>query len=189
MMKTLTDEYRSHLAEMLAAVERCVYFLDGSCARISWPLTGDVLAGRKKEVELFMALSAVNERFAKLQDTLGAAMRHAALLAGESSDTFIRVLSHFEKVGVLSSIADWQEMRALRNSAAHEYGTDYNKTAEHFNTLHELSVRLYQVADLFAAYCRERLGVELGRTEFTEDVASIFKRNRLNQDVAMTTGS
>ncbi|MCI5129974.1 MAG: hypothetical protein D3904_00240 [Candidatus Electrothrix sp. EH2] len=75
-MRKNASEYRSCLAEMLVAVERCVYFLDGSCARLSWPLAGDELAHRNKEVELFMALSAVNERFAKLQDTLGAAMRH-----------------------------------------------------------------------------------------------------------------
>ena len=175
-MSRITSEYRSHLAEMLVAVERCVYFLDGSCARLSWPLSGDELAKRNKDVELFMALSAVNERFAKLQDTLGAAMRHAALLAGEPSDTFLRVLSHFEKVGVLSSIADWQEMRALRNLAAHEYGIDYNGTAEHFNMLHELSSRLYRVAGLFASYCRDTLGVEPKDTEFSTDFKRITER-------------
>lgn len=109
-MSSVMSRYRSHLAELLVAVERCVYFLNGSCAKLSWPLSGDELTGRNKEVDLFMALSAVNERFAKLQDTLGAAMRHAALLAGEPSDTFLLVLSHFEKVGVLSSVADWKGM-------------------------------------------------------------------------------
>jgi len=178
-MSRITSEYRSHLAEMLVAVERCVYFLDGSCARLSWPLSGDELAKRNKDVELFMALSAVNERFAKLQDTLGAAMRHAALLAGEPSDTFIRVLSHFEKVGVLSSIADWQEMRALRNLAAHEYGTDYNEIAEHFNMLHVLSTRLYRVSGLCASYCRDTLGVEPKNSDFTADFQKIVDQKAI----------
>ncbi len=172
-MNKNASEYRNHLAEMLVAVQRCVYFLEGSCKKLSWPLTGDDLTNRNKDVELFMTLSAVNERFAKLQDTLGAAMRHAALLAGEPSDTFLRVLAHFEKVGVLSSITDWQEMRALRNLAAHEYGIDYNGTAEHFNMLHELSSRLYSVAGLFVSYCQDTLDVEPENTEFSVDFRRI----------------
>ncbi|MCI5129975.1 MAG: hypothetical protein D3904_00245 [Candidatus Electrothrix sp. EH2] len=95
------------------------------------------------------------------------------LLAGEPSDTFIRVLPHFEKVGVLSSIADWQEMRALRNLAAHEYGIDYNGIAEHFNMLHVLSSRLYRVAGFFVSYCRDTLDIEPENTEFSADFRRI----------------
>lgn len=51
-------------------------------------------------------------------------------------------------------------MRTLRNLAAHEYGTDYNETAEHFNMLHDLSGRLYQISGLFSDYCRDTLGLE-----------------------------
>ena len=166
-------EYRVHLADLLVAIERCAYFLDGSCAKIAWPLSGNDLARHNKEIELFMALSAINERFAKLQDTLGAAMRHAALLAGEPSDTFIRVLSHFEKVAVIPAIDDWQEMRALRNMAAHEYGTNYDETAEHFNALHELVPRLYRVARAFVDYCRNALDVESSNNDFSADFRRI----------------
>ena len=54
-MTSLTAE-REHLANLLEATQRC------------------------KVVDLFESLAAFNERFAKLQDTLGAAMRHGALL-------------------------------------------------------------------------------------------------------------
>jgi hypothetical protein len=54
---------------------------------------------------LFEAMAAINERFAKLQDTLGAAMRHACILAGEPVDCFLKVLSFFmKKSGVLESV-------------------------------------------------------------------------------------
>jgi len=44
------------------------------------------LFSRKKDNDLFEALAAINERFAKLQDTLGSAMRHSLLLSGEPAD-------------------------------------------------------------------------------------------------------
>lgn len=40
----------------------------------------------------------MNERFAKLQNTLGAALRHAALLAGEATDTFLPTLAFYAKI-------------------------------------------------------------------------------------------
>lgn len=60
-------------------------------------------------------------------------MRHAAILAGERADTFLHVLSFFEKINVLKSMDAWQSMRALRNLAAHEYEIDYVEIAGNFN--------------------------------------------------------
>ena len=79
---------QEHLASLLEAVQRCVYFLATSDRRIPWPLTGETLTQRQKDNDLFEALAAVNERFSKLQDTLGSAMRHALILLGEQVDSF-----------------------------------------------------------------------------------------------------
>ena len=68
-----------------------------------------------KDIALFELLAAINERFAKLQDTLGAAMRHATVLSGEPSNTFLKVMSFYEKAGVLVSITAWQLCRTTRN--------------------------------------------------------------------------
>jgi hypothetical protein len=83
----------------------------GRFRRIVWQAT-------RKDVALFESLAAINERFAKLQDTLGAAMRHAVLLAGERADTFLRVLAFYEKIGVIESVAAWQLCRTVRYLAA-----------------------------------------------------------------------
>jgi hypothetical protein len=48
----------------------------------------------------------------------------------------VRVLSFCEKVGIIAATEDWQACRSLRNRAAHDYGTDFVITAEHFNALH-----------------------------------------------------
>eukprot|EP01032_Pedospumella_encystans_P024301 gene24301-27489_t len=61
---------------------------------LQWPISGSFLAQNKKDKELFEALAAINERFAKLQDTLGAAMRHSLVLSGEQARVWLaRVLA------------------------------------------------------------------------------------------------
>ena len=107
MTSTALEAERAHLAGLLEAIQRCVYFLDASDRKHAWPLMPDDLATLKKDIALFESLAAINERFAKLQDTLGAAMRHAVLLAGERADTFLKVLAFYEKVGVLDSVTGW----------------------------------------------------------------------------------
>lgn len=135
---------KQHLAGLLEAIQRCVYFLNASDSTIPWPLTGQFLSARKKDNDLFEALAAVNERFAKLQDTMGVAMRHSLILSGEQADSFIKVLSIFEKNGVISSVDDCQIARTARNLAAHDYETDCDEVAEHFNTLHTIKPSLFK---------------------------------------------
>jgi len=163
---------RQHLAGLLEAIQRCVFFLDASARKITWPLTGQHLESHQKDVALFESLSSINERFSKLQDTLGAAMRHAALLSGESSETFLKVLSFYEKTGVIESIDSWQLCRTTRNLAAHDYGIDYAEIAEHFNALLELIPALYLNARRFLQYCDNNLGVTPAQGAFAESFDS-----------------
>lgn len=165
---------RRHLAELLEALQRCVYFLEASRRKIPWPLSATYLEEHRKDVEVFESLAAINERFAKLQDSLGAGMRHAALLSGESVDTFLRVLAFYEKTGVIESVEKWQLYRATRNLAAHDYELAHTEIAEHFNSLNELLPSLYADADRFHSYCRDSLKVEPVRGEFAGEFDSII---------------
>jgi len=160
---------RAHLSGLLEAVQRCVYFLDASNQKLSWPLQADELLHHKHDVALFESLAAINERFAKLQDTLGSAMRHAALLSGESVDGFLKILAFYEKVRVIASIETWQLYRAARNLAAHEYATDYAAIAEHFNTLHTLLPALYGDAGRFTDYCKQMLSISPESQDFAQE--------------------
>ncbi len=128
-----------HLAGLLEAIQRCVYFLDASSRKLNWPLTSELLEAQKKDIVLFEAMAAINERFAKLQDTMGAAMRHACILAGEPNESFLKMLSFYEKIGVLDSVASWQLFRTARNLAAHDYDIEYADIAGHFNSLKNLT--------------------------------------------------
>jgi hypothetical protein len=173
MTRAVLEAERAHLAGLLEAIQRCTYFLDASDHKLLWPLSAETLEKRKKDVALFESLAAINERFAKLQDTLGAAMRHAALLAGEPGDTFLKVLSFYEKAGVLESVASWQLCRTTRNLAAHDYETDYAEIAEHFNSLHALIPTLYGDAARFLRYCQAALGISAIHGDFAGEFRGI----------------
>jgi hypothetical protein len=165
----LLGNQKQHLASLLEAMQRCVYFLNASDSAVAWPLNGLQLQAEKKNVDIFESLAAINERFAKLQDTLGAAMRHSLQLSGEQADSFIKVLSIFEKSGVVSSIENWQLARAARNLAAHDYETDYAQVALHFNTLHELTPELYATALRFIQYSDTHLHIQPEGWDFSDD--------------------
>lgn len=177
MSRDLLEVERAYLANLLEAIQRCAYFLHESERKLSWPLTGAYLAANKKNVALFETLAALNERFAKLQDTLAAAMRHAALLMSEPTDSFLKVLALFEKLGVIDSTADWQRSRAARNLAAHDYETDYAAIAEHFNTLRALHPMLYAAAGRLVGICRETLKIEPLTTDFHDEFERIVGKH------------
>lgn len=127
------------------------------------------LAARNKDVALFETLAAINERFAKLQDSLAAAMRHAALLMGEESDHFLKVLAAYEKWGVIESIDAWQQCRVVRNMAAHDYGLDYADIAEHFNTLAALTPTLLQTASKLLQHVESTLSIQPTSGDFNRE--------------------
>lgn len=163
---------RAYLAQLLEAIQRCAYFLDNAMSRLHWPLDAALLSERKKDIALFETLAAVNERFAKLQDTLAAAMKHGALLLAEPDDGFLKVLALFERLGVIASIEDWQRCRAARNLAAHDYDTEYAAIAEHFNALHSLYPGLLRTAARLVALSQQRLQI----APATDDFAAEFGR-------------
>ncbi len=176
MNRAILDAERAHLSRLLEAIQRCVFFLDASKQKLSWPLQAEKIQGRKRDIDLFESLAAINERFSKLQDTLGSAMRHAALLAGEPVDSFLKVLSFYEKCGVIESMEAWQLYRTARNLASHEYETDYASIAEHFNTLHELLPALYGDAASFISYCKQTLAVDPETQDFEKDFLAITQK-------------
>ncbi len=177
MNDAILDAEQAHLSNLLEAIQRCVFFLEGSARKLSWPLEAEAIKGRKRDITLFESLAAINERFAKLQDTLGSAMRHAAMLAGEPVDSFLKVLSFYEKSGVIESVTAWQVYRATRNLAAHDYETDYAEIAEHFNALRGLLPALYADAARFVRYCHDTLHIQPASLDFSEDFIAITRRS------------
>ena len=167
---------REHLANLLEAVQRCTFFLDSSSSSVQWPLAGPALKLKQKDEPLFQALAAFNERFAKLQDTLAAAMRHCALLMGETTAPFLRVLALFVKLQVIDSIESWQVCRTARNMAAHDYETSYSRIAEHFNELHSLQPVLVDAAARLLKLCAQTLDVRPTTADFEVEFQHVCDR-------------
>jgi hypothetical protein len=46
---SILDSEKQHLAELLEAIQRCVYFLDASSCKLAWPLTAKLLETQKHE--------------------------------------------------------------------------------------------------------------------------------------------
>ena len=46
--ETLLSKEKAHLANLLEAIQRCVYFLNASHEAVEWPLTDTILFSRKK---------------------------------------------------------------------------------------------------------------------------------------------
>ncbi|WP_075878837.1 hypothetical protein [Vreelandella massiliensis] len=174
MSQDILSDQQRHLAQLLEAIQRCAWFLQQSRNKVTWPIDGEWLADHKKDVALFETLAAINERFAKLQDSLASAMRHSALLAGESTDSFLKVLALFEKQEVINATSDWQRCRAIRNIAAHDYATPYAQIAEHFNLLNELADILLHTSRNLVAWCADQLQIHPASQDFTTEFDSIF---------------
>ena len=171
---SLTAE-REHLGNLLEAVQRCAHFLHASASKVAWPLDGPTLQLRQKDVELFESLAAFNERFAKLQDTLGAAMRHCALLMSETTTPFLKVLALFEKLGVIESVdAAWQLCRTARNLAAHDYESDCALIAEHFNDLQALLPVLVRAAARLLQLSAASLSLNPASTNFEAEYRHVY---------------
>ena len=133
-------------------------------------MTGSELAQRSRDLEFYERLAAINERFGKLQDLLATTMRHLCELSGENTESFLRVASFCHKVGILSSLEDWQTCRSLRNRAAHAYGTDYTETAGHFNAMREQIGFLTDTVIGVSAYVRENLQIQAADESFLRDL-------------------
>jgi hypothetical protein len=124
-------------------------------------------------VEFYERLAAINERFGKLQDLLATTMRHLCILSGEDAGSFLRVASFCAKAGILESLDAWQACRALRNRAAHAYGTDYAETAGHFNAMHAQVPLLLATVLRLSTHARQTLAIEAADPSFLRDLEGV----------------
>lgn len=106
------------------------------------------------------SVSALLERFGKLQDMLGSAFREIVSLSGEDATDMNDVLSRLEKVGVLSSADDWRMLRALRNLGADEYDETEEAKTRFINEVAERAAELIELAEKKQAYARGKLALD-----------------------------
>ena len=79
-------------------------------------------------------------RFSKLQDAMGKRLfptLYGLLEEDESPRPFIDILTRLEKLGVITDAEDWQVLRNIRNTIAHEYPGSVEQTVTALNLLLE----------------------------------------------------
>ena len=121
------DECEKHEARILKALE---------ILKPSFPLTVNNI--NSFDDDRVAVLDQFLYRFAKLQDCIGLRLIPALYEALESDDrplAFIDILNRLEKLGLLSSVNDWQFFRTLRNNLAHEYPEREEDVVEAVNLL------------------------------------------------------
>ena len=102
-------------------------------------------------------------RFAKLQDCIGLRLIpavYALLESDTSAHPFIDILNRLEKLGVLTSAADWQYFRSLRNNFAHEYPERSEDIVNAINALYASWDRFMMLYMKIAATAGKLLGTD-----------------------------
>jgi uncharacterized protein with HEPN domain len=109
-----------------AAIDECrrhLHYLRDANSRIVWPLTTQQMEAPADE--LVATLDQFAFRFSRLQDTLGQKAFRAILVGSlrePFEDSALRdVLDRLEQLRLLPSAERWEEIRAARNSLAHDY--------------------------------------------------------------------
>lgn len=87
-------------------------------------------------------------RFSKLQDLMGTQLFSALLELAEEPgqyETFIDKLNRLEKIRVIPSARDWQQLRILRNAFAHDYPEDSEIQVKILNETFGSTVKLFKI--------------------------------------------
>lgn len=109
------------------------------------PVSKETIANLSNEDVPIFELYA--SRFSKLQDFMDNVLFTATLQAGgEATEemTFLDKLNKLEKLNLISSAAEWMQMRQIRNSLSHEYPDHPELTAKFFNQAYALGPKLLQ---------------------------------------------
>ena len=134
MSDTVTATIESALTECRAHRQK----LAQGEARLAgvFPLTEHSLAGLDDDT--VARLDQFIYRFTKLQDSMARRLLPALyqyLEADTEARPFLDLLHRLEQLGIVSSTARWQELRALRTNLAHDYPENAAQTVATLNQL------------------------------------------------------
>ncbi|MBN2679715.1 MAG: hypothetical protein JXR24_05750 [Acidithiobacillaceae bacterium] len=150
-MTTLYQEQQALLGRQLAVL-RCLR--DGlrfTAGRLRWQITATDL----DDPEAAERLAALNDRFAKLQDQLAGALRHAHTMLGERYRTFFDVITWMAHESIITSPEVWLELRSLRNQLTHDYDLDAQAAVRYLNALHDNMDALIAIVEKFEGVCQK----------------------------------
>ncbi|MES2215349.1 MAG: hypothetical protein V4485_04990 [Pseudomonadota bacterium] len=113
-----------------------------------FPITQDKILRLNKEE--FLLIELLTNRFAKLQDFMGAKVFDAFFrVVGEDADrmTLIDKVNKLEKLRIIENADIWSDFRELRNHLSHEYPDDPASTTKYLNEVYSLAPALLKCLD------------------------------------------
>ncbi|XSG85251.1 MAG: hypothetical protein ACPW60_00655 [Methylohalobius sp. ZOD2] len=154
----MTDDH-TRLIFLLETVEKEGRHLMGTTARLFTETIDAAWAQRLEDrPELAERVDAFVVRFGRMQDTIGdrliPELRRCLL---ETPGAALDNLNRMEKLGLLSSVTDWMEARALRNRLVHEYVRD-EEFAAALCRARELVPLLIRTYNALNNYAKARFG-------------------------------
>lgn len=112
------------------------------------------------EEDLAERLDAFVSRFGRMQDTLGDKLIPSLLrLLAEKPGSALDNLNRAEKLGLLSSVVEWLDIRNLRNKLVHEYMVDAEEFAMALNQAHVAVTSLVVAYNAINIFARSRISI------------------------------
>ncbi|MBW2364252.1 MAG: hypothetical protein JRF25_04060 [Deltaproteobacteria bacterium] len=111
-------------------------------------------------------------RFTKLQDSIGLRLLPTIFMFIENdarTSSFLDILNKLEKLNVLSSTADWQFFRNLRNNLAHDYPESIQQTVDTLNILFKEWPKMELIYSNAKEYYLEKIEPILGKAIDNQD--------------------
>ena len=154
--RKIASLFISHFSE----AQRTSKLLQSSIERLSdlMPLKDNALsslgAGDLERLDAFRV------RFADLQDAIGNKLfRSLLLLEEERFGSQLDVLNKISKRRIITSLADWKNLREIRNLFSHEYPENDKERADALNVAYEKSNELLAIVDKVRNYAEEHIGI------------------------------
>ena len=125
----MIEEFRQRFIDTYNIVSRERRHLNFSHSKLfATNLSPERLAALDDDPALAETIEAFASRFGRIQDTMAGKLFPRFLQAqAESPGTQLETLNRMEKLGLLTSVEQWLEARALRNRLVHEYVSDMHQ--------------------------------------------------------------
>jgi len=154
------------LAKLKMQLERCqahARFLNESLEAMAadLPFDADALARYRSAPSAMAYLDQFVYRFGRLQDTMGRQLLPLILEVVKEplpeEATFMEKLDRLERLGIVPSVEQWDEIRELRNALTHDYPEAAERLAATINQAVDAARSLVAILEGNAQWLREKL--------------------------------
>lgn len=155
------DKFKEILASNLKACNMQAKSLQESFEDIS-----EALPFKPKDIENLTKekryiIDSLTLSFSRLQDMLGSKIFSTILkLEAEPVGTMIDILNKMEKMRLLDSVNEWQNIREARNSIFHEYNYNYTNIAHNLNIITQYVPHILGILAGIEKYVKDKFGIK-----------------------------